>query len=254
MIETAVFDLETTGISAHDDLIVTAFFGLLDREGNIVREQEWIVDPNPTRDPKIEEALAASGAIHGWTRARLDADPRTRHDLAAVVMEIASLIWATCGGTVVPLAGHNLSYDLTMLSAHLERQGIAPFPFGVAGIKCLDSYVLDKHYDKWLKGSGQRKLTPTAARYGVELTEDQAHDASFDAMAAGRICQGILRKNAPYVVDTPLKTLSNLHYKQVEWRAEQQTSLQSYLRTKGGEPTAICETGWPTYNHERTAA
>ncbi|WP_025157204.1 exonuclease domain-containing protein [Leifsonia aquatica] len=253
-----VFDLETTGTDPLNDRIVTAYFGLLGPDGNIIREQEWIVDPGiPIPDGAAE--------VHGWTKERLDADPRTRRDIDAVVTEIGHLIYAICGGALVttPLAGHNLAYDCTMLDAHLVRAGSSPLPygphFGGSGINVLDSIVLDRHFAKYIKGSGQRKLVATAARYGIQLSEEEAHAANFDAIASGRITQAIIRKHLPHLAGAPdLRTsLSALHGQQIGWRAEDQASLQNWLRTKGNEPTAVCEPEWPTHylaSLERNAA
>lgn len=255
MLNLLAFDLETTGVDPLNDRIVTAYVGLLNAGGHIVKEQEWIVDPG------VDIPEGASN-VHGWTKERLDAEPRTRRDLDAVVMEIATLIHQLCGGrnVTLPLAGHNLAYDCTMLDAHLVRAGNAPLPYGnhrdSSGILVLDSIVLDKHYNEFVKGKGMRKLVATAKRYGIELSEDQAHAANFDAIASGRITQGILRTKAPYLAGAPdLRTsLAAMHEQQVRWRAEQQIDLQKWLHTKGGVPDAVCETAWPTSYHAQIAA
>lgn len=254
MIDLCVFDLETNGIDANHDPIITAYVGLLDKDGVLQREQEWIVDPRGSVHAATPDFALSAGAaeVHGWTEERLDTDPRVRHDLTEVVREIASLIWAACGpiaSNPLPLAGHNVSYDLTMLNAHLHRQGVAPLPFGPGGIKVLDSIVLDKHFDRYVKGAGQRKLTPTAARYGLTLTDEQAHNASFDALAAGRICQAIIKKHMPYLAGSPVMedSLDALHGQQARWRSEQQIDLQKWLRKT--EPTAVCEPEWPSYHN-----
>lgn len=245
MIRLAVFDLETTGVDAHNDRIVTAFVGLLGPDGTLERQQEWIVNPGVP-------VPAGAAEVHGWTDERLATDPRVRQSLDEVVGEIAHLIWSVCkpreGQPVLPLAGHNLGYDLTMLNAHLGRMGIAPLPFGDGGIYVLDSLVLDKHFAKFVRGTGQRKLTPTAARYGVILTEDQAHDASFDAMAAGRIVQGILGKHVRNVLSEPASAIAGLHRQQKGWYLEQQLSLEKWLRKENKlEPGESLDTDWPTH-------
>lgn len=255
MIRLAVFDLETTGVNPLVDRIVTAYFALLNERGEVEREQEWIVDPGV---PIPEQA----SDVHGWTNERLNAWPQTRRDLDAVALEIGHLIYAITGDGRIPLAGHNLAYDCTMLDAHLVRAGRSPLPYGPrrggTGINVLDSLVLDKHFNRYLKGSGQRKLTPTAARYGIELTEEQAHAANFDAIASGRITQAIIRKHLPYLAGSPdmPTSLSALHAQHVAWRAEQQIDLQKWLRDNT-DPDAFCEPEWPTHyaaSTERNAA
>lgn len=243
MIETVPFDLETTGVDVKTDLIVTAFVGQLDENGTLIREMNWTVNPGIP----VPEGAAA---VHGWTTERLETTPGVRQDLDAVVMEIAALIWALCGnptGPRLPLSGHNLAYDLTLLKHSLERQGVKMFPLGPAGVRVLDSIVLDKHYNKFVRGTGQRKLIPTAARYGIRLSEEDAHNASFDALAAGRICQAIIAKHRPDAAVMLDETINTLHTAQIAWRAADQASLQTWLRTKGGEPDAICEPGWPVH-------
>ncbi|MGN6325819.1 hypothetical protein [Pseudolysinimonas sp.] len=254
--ELAVFDLETTGVNEVGDLIVTAYVGHLGADGEVIRSQEWLVDPTAwavahgdAGADMTRTNLAAAAEVHGWTLDRLAADPRTRRDLDDVVREIAGLIWALCGdlqGPRLPLAGHNLAFDLTMLQAHLRRAGSGMFPFGGStGVCVLDSAVLDKKFNRFVRGSGQRKLTPTAARYGIELTEEQAHDSSFDAIASGRIVQAVLEKHVSH------RDFAALHDAQVIWRREQQTDLEAWFhRPKpkgGGEPNLILPKEWPVH-------
>lgn len=242
MIATVVFDLETTGVDVHTCKIVTAYVGLLDEDGKVLKEQEWICDPG------AEFYNEDAAAVHGWTQEKLDAEPRTRRGeniAEQVALEIAQLLWALGNPNRLswhPVAGHNLAFDLTMLQAHLARKDTAMFPFGENGVRVLDSIVLDKKYNKYVKGSGQRKLIPTAARYGIALTDEQAHAASFDAIAAGRICQAILARH-----QLGRSSLLQLHDNQIVWRAEQQAGLQKWLRGAGNEPTAVCEPGWPVH-------
>lgn len=240
VIELAVFDLETTGVDPNSDRIVTAFFGVLDGDGELTVSREWIVDPGVPIPP-------GASNVHGWTAERLAADPRTRHDLDVVAVEIVHAIWAACNPARpdwMPVAGHNLAYDLTMLRAHLHEPDAQMVPFGPSGVRVLDSYVLDKHFDPRVPGSGQRKLTPTAARYGIELTDAQAHDAAFDAVAAGRICQRILSRWTPPESWTAQDAVTWIHGAQVRWRREQQASLERWLRANV-DPEIVCERGWP---------
>lgn len=249
MIDLAVFDLETSGVDTQNDRIVTAFVGYLTADGELVKSQEWIVDG--------EHYSEEAAAVHGWTKEKLAAIPHARRGPGAaeeVALEIANLLWALSDPSrpgAMPIAGHNLSFDLTMLAAHLARKNTTMFPLGPQqnGANVLDSIVLDKQFNKYVRGSGQRKLIPTAARYGIELTEEQAHDASFDAIAAGRICQGIIARHAQSAT-TP-EGLAALHNAQVSWRAQQQASLEAWLRAPapkgGGEPDAVCERGWPVH-------
>lgn len=217
------FDLETTGPDPKQARIVTACVAVIDGSGAEAPSfRTWLVDPGT-------EIPAEAAAIHGITteKARADGQPA-----ADAVPDIALALFRAAGPDV-PVVAYNASYDLTVLDRELSRNGAAVRPSGDLAV--IDPYVLDKHLDRYRRGS--RKLTAACAHYGVRL--DGAHDASFDAVAAARVAWRIAR-TFPAVA---AMTLAELHELQVKARAEQAASLEDYLRRQG-KPDRV-DRCWP---------
>ncbi len=228
-----VFDLETTGVDVETDRIVTAFFGVLDRHGRVVQGRGWIVKPVGYIIP--DEAAD----IHGVT---------TEHALtmgsdgATAVREIVREIIDWCKLQGLPLVGHNLAYDLTLLDREILRyhptRSVAKL---LEGVTVADTLVLDKHYDRYRPG--KRTLIVTAEVYGVELSEEEAHGAQADAIASGRIFLKMAEQNSAIRYSPPSRFMTD----QAKWRKEQSASLQRYFRTEADppQPDAIVNGEWP---------
>jgi DNA polymerase-3 subunit epsilon len=238
-----VFDLETTDRDPHEARIVQAYLGLLDASGALVKEQEWIVNPGVTLSDEVVE-------IHGITNERVQAEG---HHPAEVLEQIIAIIRAEVYENHLPLAGQNLAYDLTVLSAEVQRHCPRPEPLRFDSIPILDSLVIDRAIDKYRKGS--RKLIDMARHYGVPITEDEAHSASFDAVAAGRIIQRQLA-DRQRLARQGVYNLEALDMRMPLWAQEQADSYAEWRRSpKAGDqqdPTFRAERGWPV--RERTAA
>lgn len=219
----AVFDLETTGLDHRTARIVTACAALIDSQGaQIGSDIDWLANPGVPIPPE-------ASAVHGITD---EIASERGADLATVVSEIvATLRGYLEAGT--PIVAYNAPYDFTILRQHAEDFGIDwpadPMPI-------IDPMVLDKNFDTYRKGS--RKLEAVAAHYGVNLTD--AHNATADAIAAGRIAQALAKK---FSKDLSV-SLPDLHNKQVAWSAAQDASFEAYLR-KSGKPDAKITPGWP---------
>jgi DNA polymerase-3 subunit epsilon len=225
-----VFDLETTGIDREEDRVVTAYVGLIDRDGNVARSKSWLVNPGIA----IPEGASA---VHGISTERAVAEGM---DAATAIAEIRALLDGRIGrGTL--LSAYNASYDFTMLDREVRRHGDdGGFP-QTPGMLAFDPLVVDKIVDKYRKGS--RKLIDTARYYGVPLPEDEAHDAEADAVATGRLAWKILDR-----LDQQM-TVEELHEKQIVWAAEQAASFQQYVRynprAKIPDPRAVIDGRWP---------
>lgn len=225
------FDLETTSQFPTEARIVTAYLGVIEDDGSVSWGWDWLVRPDGYEIP--EETTA----IHGVT---------TEHALEhgvdgkTAIAQIGQVIREHTN-TGLPVAGANLVYDFTVFDREVGRYW-GGAPFDIAGIRVLDSLVLDKAIDKYRKGS--RKLIDTAAHYGVVLTEEEAHGARADAIAAARIIQRLLTKPGLYGLP-----LGELHHRQVQWKREQAASFQEYLRTKAPadkrDPNAVIDGSWP---------
>ncbi|WP_298039382.1 3'-5' exonuclease [uncultured Microbacterium sp.] len=217
-----VFDLETTGVEVTSDRIVTAHVGVLDEHGTAVASQSWIADPGVP----IPEGAAA---VHGVTteRARTEGRPA-----AQVVAEIATALRDLLAQGL-PVVAYNASYDFSLLQHECLRHGIPvlenPGPI-------VDPLVIDKQLDRYRRG--KRTLTAAAEHYGVAL--DSAHEASADAIAAGRVAQAIARRY-------PLgDTAHELHTQQVGWARSQAESLTEYfIRIGRFDAEESIDGSWP---------
>ncbi len=96
--------------------------------------------------------------------------------------------------------------------------------------------MLDRVVDRYRKG--KRTLEAAAAVYGIDLTD--AHDASADAVAAGRIAQAMARKHPEQLaIESTL-----LHAQQIAWCAEQSADFQDYMR-RTHNPDYVASGLWP---------
>ncbi|MFT4258708.1 3'-5' exonuclease [Microbacterium sp.] len=217
-----VFDLETTGVDVEHDRIVTAHVGVLDAKGREIASRDWLADPG------IEIPDGAT-AVHGITTAHARAHGRPASEVVAdVTGALRSLL-----SQGVPVVAYNASYDFSLLAHEAHRHGldalIDPSPI-------IDPLVIDKAYDRFRRG--KRTLEVVAAHYAVPL--EGAHDASADAVAAGRIAQAMARQ-----FELPT-SLSALHTQQICWARAQAASLTDYFISIGRlDPEEALDGSWP---------
>lgn len=218
------FDTETTGISPASDHILTMAIVEHAADGTET-VTSWVI--NPGDDIEIPEA---SVEVHGLTREFI-----TEHGVppAQALGELLEILKQASRDNT-PVVGHNVSFDLTMLLANLRRAGVAQ---ELPWFPVLDTIVLDRQAEKYRRGS--RTLTALSEHYGVTL--DDAHDAAADARASVEVLHEIARRY-PTLVRVPLP---ELHARQVDWRREQQESLQAYLRRVKNDDTIVVEAEWP---------
>lgn len=219
----AVFDLETTGLDHRESRIVTACAALIDATGAIIgNEREWLANPGI---PIPEEA----SNVHGITT---DVATNQGRDLEEVIREIIE----TLSGFFekgIPVVAYNAPYDFTILRNHAN---LFTIPWMEAPMPVIDPLVIDKKVDRYR--SGKRRLEVVAEHYGVALTD--AHNATADAVAAGRIAQAMARQFSKQLPETAIE----LHKLQIEWSKESDLSFQEYMR-KSGKPDFQASIGWP---------
>lgn len=229
-------DTETTGTDPHEARLVTAYIGLVDDQGDVILEQDFLVNPGV----EIPEGAQAVHGISTEYAARHGQNPADAlADIFAILQDTAHL----------PLVIYNAPYDTTVLLAearrHASAEAAAAFDTLLRGFKVIDPLVLDKGLDKWRRGS--RKLIDTAAHYGVALSEEDAHGASADALAAARVALAIFQRFPRYA--PPHLSWELLHEWQKDQKAEQSHSFQDWLRTKAPadrrDPEAIVSGDWP---------
>lgn len=220
----AVFDLETTGTDVENDRVVTAFVGLIDSAGHVLRSDSWLADPGV-------EIPDGAAAVHGISTERARAEGRPAGD---VVREIVAAVRGFLAEGI-PLVAYNASYDLSLLRHEAGRHGVAPLddPRPI-----VDPFVIDKALDRYRKG--KRTLDLVAAHYGVGL--DDAHEASADAIAAGRVAIALAERFADDLADS----LDGVHDQQIEWARDQAASLTEYFVKIGKlAPGEALDGTWP---------
>lgn len=221
-------DTETSGIDVWNDRIVTACTVEI-TPGGRPEITTWLINPGI-------EIPAEATEVHGITTAYATEHGR---DPEPALNEITTKVaWAMHTG--VPVVAFNAAYDLTILEAENQRHSTPTLrerlPQGLGAV--VDVHVIDKALDKYRKGS--RKLVDTAAHYGVRLSADGAHDASTDALAAGRMVPRLVAA-FPELAGMPLP---HLHQMQIRWRREQMDGLRRYFDRKGIEHDG-CDPGFP---------
>jgi DNA polymerase-3 subunit epsilon len=214
------FDTETSGVDVETARIVTACLAAVN---TTVPEApiSWLVDPG------IEIPTEAT-AVHGVTteHAREHGEqPR------GVLMDIrARLIDAWEMGR--PVVAFNAPYDLTVLDRELRRHDLPALD--VHGL-VVDPLVLDRHLDKWRKGS--RKLDAVCRNYQVAL--DGAHDSTQDALAAARVAWRMFRM----FPELDAMDGDDLYALQVDAHRDWADGFEAYLRSQGKGD--VIDRSWP---------
>jgi DNA polymerase-3 subunit epsilon len=216
------FDLETTGVDVETARIVTASIVTIDPLAGSIDQAEWLADPGV-------EIPAEATAVHGITT---EMAREAGRPAAEVCKEIASTLFAAWHA-MHPVIVYNASYDLSLLDRECRRY----HGDGVWHGSVVDPLVLDKHYDRYRRGS--RKLIDTTRHYGIVLSDQDAHGSSADALAAARVAW-CLAKRYPELAGM---RLPELHAHQEEWHAEQAAGLQQYFDRKGIREHVATE--WP---------
>lgn len=230
------YDSETTGVDVESDRIVTATVVRVNAPA--VDSTTWLIDPGIDIPA---EATAVHGITTEWARSK-GRPPAECLDLVA-----GNVARALSRGT--PVVGMNLAYDLTILDRDCRRHGVPNVEDRLDGkpfAPIVDVFVIDKHIDRYRKGS--RKLTDLCDFYQARL--DGAHDSAFDALAAARLAWRFGQFSHLPAADLRAKyasrrdpnelvrawhalgrlTLDELHAAQVRWYAEQTESLGIYWR------------------------
>ncbi|MFI1165572.1 exonuclease domain-containing protein [Streptomyces sp. NPDC020801] len=232
-IRRAAWDTETTGPDPLNDRIVTAAF-IVRGGGRPDRDFSWMINPGVP-------IPATATAVHHIDDTQAQADGQ---DPRVALEEIATNL-TRCIEWGWPITAFNHSFDWSILHHDLLRNGLPTVEERVAGrpLTLVDPHVIDKQVDRYVKGSGRRKLKPTAERYGVVL--EDWHTAEADALAALRIAE-VQFERYPRLNDYGP---AQLFAAQQAWRAEQAADLQSYFRSappeRGGDPNKVIDGSWP---------
>lgn len=218
----AVFDLETTGLDLREARIVTACALEIDEHGEVVGDNfEWLANP------EIEIPVAASN-VHGVTTEMARENGRNAKEVVSELIDTLNGFFARG----IPVVAYNAPYDFTILHFEALRHGLEP----IAEPKpVIDPLVLDKFVDTYR--SGKRTLEVAARTYGISL--DDAHNATADAVAAGRVAQAIAKRFAEKLPED----VGVLHNSQIAWSESQDASYEKFRR--GTTPEFTVQRGWP---------
>jgi DNA polymerase-3 subunit epsilon len=219
------FDLETTGVDTNTDVPVSYSFVSFNH-GACTKTKSGLINPGRV----IPEGAIA---VHGITNERARGEGA---DLKATVTEIRDiLVRASRMGR--PVVGMNVSYDLKMIDACSQRlTGVSLRDAGWIG-PVLDVLVIDRHYDKYRKGS--RKLIDLCAHYGVDTGD--LHDALEDVQAS----IAVLLKQAELYPGLASMDIDVLFKSQQKWHRDWAEHYSGYLVSKGKDPLEESALVWP---------
>src|SRR5580704_5894457 len=193
-------DIETSGVDLFNDVPVSyALVTLI--AGERVSTSAGLIDPGRAIPGGATE-------VHGISTERARTEGMPLSD--AMEMIAAAVVSASWRG--VPLVGMKLDYDLTILdtqSRTLCGRGLTER--GWCG-PVLDAVVLDRHEDRFRKGS--RTLSALCAHYGICI--ENAHDAIADAVASVEVLFALAARFASLGEAEPYE----LHMSQIGWHRE----------------------------------
>lgn len=222
-------DFETTGVEVEEDRVVTGSLIVIE-PGNHPLTHSFLVNPG------IEIPTAASD-IHGVTTEKAVKEGMPPVEALGQLGELLNQHWTSD----VPLVAYNASYDLSLYRAEAERHGTAPLVLD--GRHVVDPLVIDRHQDRYRKGS--RKLVDVCKHYRVELVD--AHTSDADTLATLRLAYKIATR---YQRDVGLVSLPALHESQRGWNRAWSLRMATFLRK---EATRM-ESSWPLAKDGRAAA
>ena len=156
----AVVDVETTGLNPyHHDRVIELAALMIQLDGEVIREFVTLI--NPERD-------IGPTSVHGLTATDIVAAPR--------FSEVAGQFLDVLNGCVA-VAGHNVRFDYSFLSAEFNRLGFA---------------VPDGPTICTMNLAGGGTLSSCCEDYGISFERDK-HAALHDARATARLLTTILR-------------------------------------------------------------
>lgn len=233
------FDLETTGVDVERDRIVTATVTRVDPKTGEKNSHTWIADPG------VEIPEGAAG-VHGYTTERARAEGRPAREVVAKVVGRLQAAFALGGALVI----YNAPFDLTMLDRecrrHLGHDLLNGTEFDTFPPIVVDPLVIDKRVNERVRGKGARKLINTCARWGVTLTEQDAHTSEGDVLAAMRLAWKQVA-TTPFLAQMPLEELHRMQG--TFWFPGQQRDFAAWMRRQGNTEDAARIAGeaddWP---------
>lgn len=215
------FDLETTGLDVHSVRIVTASVGVLLKNGDVEKVQNWLINPGV---PIPETA----SAVHGVT------DEIASTHGAAPIEAISEIVTALneIFSRNLPVVAFNAAYDFSIIVAEATRNNLLPPSLQPV----FDPLVIDRRFNKYRRG--KRTLVSLAEQYQLPLLN--AHTAEADAIAAAMLAFRQIGEQP----DVARATADELHEQQVGWAEEQAADFEAFIKQQRPDHVRS-ERGWP---------
>ena len=227
------FDLETTGTDVETDRIVTGTWITVSAKG-LESSTSWLADPGV----EIPEGAAK---VHGITTEHARAHGDDPAEVVAAMWDRLTAAWSSGEPVVI----YNAPFDLTMTDRELRRHLPKAWADGLGEVgPVIDPLVIDKRLEKFVRGKGGRRLINTCRRYGIVLTDEDAHTSDGDTLAACRLAWK-MGARAP----VSGLSLAELQEAQRDWHRAQTADYARYLSRQGKAEDAArvaAEAGhWP---------
>jgi DNA polymerase III epsilon subunit family exonuclease len=201
-----VFDVETTGLDETEDRVIEVGFARFE-QGKLVDQWGTLIYPE-------REIPEEASEIHGITTAQVATAPRF-HATIANALRMTRNAW--------PVA-YNAGFDRKFWAMELGRMALGDLvtPMFDPAVEWFDPIVWFRQMDGVWAGN---KLTQVSERYGIDL--ENAHRATDDAMAAGRLIFEVLQERLPKV------TMTELLRRQRHYDAKHDAERRAWFKKKG---------------------
>ena len=174
-LEFLVVDVETTGLSTSEDLILQVGAVVTDANGRIKRRVSWYVRPGQDGFP-WDTPHPPAHHIHGITNEQLSRGVPTRRALRRLRRLAKRRV----------LVAHNAKFDYGFITSESQRHSIS---LDVAEPVC--TLELSRKLDP--KRAESHRLVTLCERYGIPL--DNAHDALCDATATAQLLSILIKSH-----------------------------------------------------------
>lgn len=210
------FDTETTGVDVTGDRIVTAAL-VLRTPGAGTEVRTWLMDPG-VEIP--EEAAAIHGISTEHARAHGVAPLEALEEIAAALAEQLA--------EGVPVVAYNAAFDLSLLDAELQRNGLKTLPqrLGRPVEPVVDPLVIDRWLDRYRPG--KRRLGDLSQWYGV-TSDGDLHTAEVDVLATLDVLEALARR----FPQLEQMSLADLHQQQIGAHRQWAVSFNAWRREQG---------------------
>ena len=175
-VEFLVVDVETTGLSTADDLILQIGAVVTDAHGNVKRSYSTYVRPGTGAVFPWGDNEPPAHHVHGITNEQLRRGKSTKRALRRLKRLARNRV----------LVAHNAKFDYGFIKSESARNGIA-----VSVDTHLCTLELSRRLDP--KRAESHRLGSLCERYGIPLS--QAHDALCDATATAQLLAILIKSH-----------------------------------------------------------